>query len=395
MDIPSGWSSFKLGEITYESRRRFSSNNSQELPVFRVNNETGLDTESKYHADSLDRYKIVDPGMFAYNPMRLNIGSIGYCTDSLGRGLVSPDYIVFGCKEKKLDSKFLSYCIQEHHWKSWVERAGAGSVRVRIYYKDILHYPIILPPLLEQRKIAQILSTWDEAIDRTEKLIAALEKRKKGLMQRLFTGQVRFPGFTDEWKKEKLGQIGNFTKGAGIKKFDVIDDGLACIRYGEIYTTYNYIIDDEFNSFISSETAKQSKRIHPGDILFAGSGETADEIGKSVAYIGEREAYAGGDIIILRLKKGNPRFFGYLLNDTSINRQKSKFGQGHSVVHIYARYLNDIVIPFPPVEEQKKIADVLEMADQEIKYFWKLETKLKQQKKGLMQRLLTGQVRIC
>src|SRR6266508_3606499 len=195
MDIPSGWESFQLKDVTHESRMRAASVSATHLVVFGVNNQTGLSTESKYHAENLDRYKIVKPGMFAYNPMRLNIGSIGYCNEEIGEGLVSPDYVVFGCKESRLDSKYFSYYIQGHQWRHWVQRAGAGSVRIRIYYEDIGIYPIILPPLQEQCKIVEILSTWDEAIAKTEQLIDALQQRKKGLMQRLLTGEVRFLGF--------------------------------------------------------------------------------------------------------------------------------------------------------------------------------------------------------
>ena len=126
MATPSGWNSFHLKDVTHESRVRAASENAIDLTVFGVNNQDGLTTDSKYHAANLDRYKIVKPGMFAYNPMRLNIGSIGYCDEPLGEGLVSPDYVVFGCQENKLDSKYFSYCIQEHHWQNWVQRAGAA-----------------------------------------------------------------------------------------------------------------------------------------------------------------------------------------------------------------------------------------------------------------------------
>jgi type I restriction enzyme S subunit len=189
--VPSDWKSFHLEDVTFESRARAASENAVDLTVFGVNNQTGLTTDSKYSADNLDRYKVVRPGMFAYNPMRLNIGSIGYCDDLLGEGLVSPDYVVFGCKEDKLDSKYFSYCIQEHRWKNWVRRAGAGSVRVRIYYKDVSIYPIVLPTIFEQRKITEVLQGCDSEINLYTKKLEALRRQKKGLMQRLLTGQVR------------------------------------------------------------------------------------------------------------------------------------------------------------------------------------------------------------
>jgi type I restriction enzyme S subunit len=188
--IQSDWETFYLEDVTFESRTRAASESEVGLAVFGVNNQTGLTTDSKYSADNLDRYKVVKPGMFAYNPMRLNIGSIGYCDELLGKGLVSPDYIVFGCKEDKLVSKYFSFYVQGRHWKSWVRRAGAGSVRIRIYYKDISRYPIVLPAVLEQRKIVEVLQACDAEINLHTKKLEALRQQKKGLMQRLLTGQL-------------------------------------------------------------------------------------------------------------------------------------------------------------------------------------------------------------
>jgi type I restriction enzyme, S subunit len=112
MKTPSNWRLWKLQEVTAESQKRATSVNKANLSVFGVSNQMGLTTTTRYHAANLERYKIIEPGMFAYNPMRLNIGSIGYCSDEFGIGLVSPDYVVFCCNKKYLEPKFLYYCIQ-------------------------------------------------------------------------------------------------------------------------------------------------------------------------------------------------------------------------------------------------------------------------------------------
>jgi type I restriction enzyme, S subunit len=195
-----------------------------------------------------------------------------------------------------------------------------------------------------------------------------------------------------EWQPFRLGELGTFTKGAGITKAELVDDGIPCIRYGEIYTTHDYIIK-KFHSFISPELAETSKQIYAGDILFAGSGETAEEIGKCVAYLGNERAYAGGDVIILHLKHGDPEYLGYLLNAETVKRQKAKMGQGYSVVHIYSSHLETIMVCLPPLPEQRKIAEILSIWDEAIAASERLLASLRQRKKGLMQRLLTGQVR--
>lgn len=290
-------------------------------------------------------------------------------------------------------SEFLFHYLTMPHVVSWLEANAVGQTMLNLSSAILARLPLTLPPIPEQCKIAEILSAWDKAIAKTEQLIAALQKRKKGLMQRLLTGEVRFPGFSDEWEKYRLDEIGTFLRGSGISKSDLIEDGIPCIRYGEIYTTHDFVIK-EFHSFINPEVASTSEQIFAGDILFAGSGETAEEIGKCVAFVGKEKAYAGGDIIILRLAKDDPVFMGYLLNHESVKRQKYSFAQGHSVVHIYSQYLKEIVVRFPSIDEQRKIANVLQECDVEIDLHKKKLAALQQQKKGLMQRLLTGQVRV-
>lgn len=196
-----------------------------------------------------------------------------------------------------------------------------------------------------------------------------------------------------EWHESKLGDIGKLFKGKGISKAEIRKSGIPCIRYGELYTRYNIYFRDAL-SFCDSNSASQSQKIQYGDILFAGSGETADEIGKPVAYIGNQTAYAGGDIIIFRPQKQNSLFLAFMLNHGNAKRQMSVQGQGHSVVHIYPGGIAKLQIPLPPLPEQQRIAAVLQAADREIALLRQKLAALRQQKKGLMQQLLTGKVRV-
>lgn len=198
--------------------------------------------------------------------------------------------------------------------------------------------------------------------------------------------------FPKSWKLAKVGDLGEVLKGKGISKVEVRSTGFPCIRYGELYTTYHYHFKNTV-SYIDSNSAKLSQEIVKNDILFAGSGETAEEIGKCATYLGNKKAYAGGDIIILRPKNVNGLFLGYLLNCDFVNNQKTILGQGHSVVHIYPKGIAEIVIPLPSLPEQNKIAKILSAFDKAIdKLTLLIETKEKR-KKGLMQKLLTGEVR--
>jgi type I restriction enzyme S subunit len=252
---------------------------------------------------------------------------------------------------------------------------------------------IPLPPLPEQKKIAEILSTWDTAIATVSRLIESKRALKKGLMQQLLTGKRRFPGFKEPWRKVLLGSLGIFTKGAGVSKDEVKPVGYPAIRYGELYTTHDIVVKN-IASFIDDVSASLSKRIKYGDILFAGSGETADEIGKSAVFIGNDCAYAGGDVIVFSPDGEYPLFLAYLLNGSPSRQFLKSRGQGHSVVHIYSKDLAELPVSIGDVEEQKKVSHCLTSVENEIDLLIKVADQFKAQKRALMQKLLTGQVRV-
>jgi len=198
----------------------------------------------------------------------------------------------------------------------------------------------------------------------------------------------------NDWFISRLGDLGTFRKGKNIPKKDLVTEGVPCVLYGEIYTKYNHVVK-ELSSFIPHEEIDKTICINCGDILFAGSGETAEEIGKCFAYIGPDIAYAGGDIIIISPRDINSTFLGYLLNAPIVNNQKSKLGQGSSVVHIYSSSLKKVIIPIPPTTiEQQSIAQTLSETDSLIASLNNLITKKRNIKKGTMQQLLTGKKRL-
>ena len=269
---------------------------------------------------------------------------------------------------------------------------GTTSVAA-IYGRDLVKVRVPLPTKAEQEAIAEALSDADALIESLEQLITKKRQIKQGTMQELLTGKKRLPGFSGEWEETTLGALGSFSKGSGVRKHEANGGDLACIRYGEIYTRHNDYVK-AYHSHISPTVAATAQRLRTGDLLFAGSGETREEIGKCVAFWDEIEAYAGGDIVILRPADVDPLFMGFYLNTPSINDQKASKGQGDAVVHISAHALADIEIRIPKPAEQTAIAAILSDMDAEIAA---LETKLakaRQIKQGMMQELLTGKTRL-
>lgn len=313
-----------------------------------------------------------------------------------GRKIISGLH-TFAARDKngKTAVGYRTYILKHPQVIRELRRIATGFSVFGVSKTNIAKLNLPLPPHKEQEEIADLLHLMDTAINKNNFLIEKKVLEKKWLVQNLLTGKKRLREFKKEkWKEIKLGNLGKFTKGRGILKEQVSDSGFPCIRYGEIYTTHHFIIK-KFKSFISEEIAKESQEIKKGDVLFAGSGETLEEIGKAVAYVGNEKAYAGGDVIILSTnEKANAECLSYLLETNFVRRQKRRLGQGQSVVHIYSSDLAELKIFLPSVEEQAAIAKVLQAANNEIQILQSKTEKLREKKKGLIQILLTGKKRL-
>ena len=201
-------------------------------------------------------------------------------------------------KNRRVHDGYRGYLLEKEEVKGQLRRLATGLKVFGISKQALRDVRIPLPPLSEQRAIAEALSDVDGLLAALEALIAKKRAIKQAAMQQLLTGKSRLPGFSGAWETKRLEELGAFSKGRGIKRDDVSDMGLPCIRYGELYTRYkDYILNPV--SRISPTVALEALPIKKGDLLFAGSGETAEEIGICAAYLGEEPAYAGGDVIIL------------------------------------------------------------------------------------------------
>ena len=291
------------------------------------------------------------------------------------------------------NSIYLSHLMNSPMVSEQKARLGQGDAVVHIYINNLAQVKIKLPPITEQNAIAEALSDVDGLLNALEALIAKKQAIKQATMQQLLTGKTRLPGFSGEWKTKRLGDIGSFSKGRGIKRDEVSDEGVPCVRYGELYTRYqDYIL--KVASRIPPSVAATALPIKKGDLLFAGSGETAEEIGKCAAYLSEEQAYAGGDVIVLTSSGQNSMYLGHLMNSPTVSTQKVRMGQGDAVVHIYINNLAQVQIALPSITEQNAIASVLSDMDAEITALTQRRDKTRAIKQGMMQQLLTGRVRL-
>ena len=245
--------------------------------------------------------------------------------------------------KEKLMAKYFYYAISSAYVKhNNYER----------HYKYLVDTLIPVPPLEVQREIVRILDSFTLL---TAELTAELTARKKQYeyyRDELLKPHKSIPMVT---LKEIAGSI---YRGTGIKRDQVTEDGVPCVRYGEIYTTYNTWFD-ECASHTKEEYVSSPKYFEHGDILFAITGESVEDISKSIAYIGHDKCLAGGDIVVMKHNQ-NPRYLAHVLNTSMAREQKSKGKVKSKVVHSNVSSIEQIRIPLPTLEVQERYADVLD-----------------------------------
>ena len=172
---------------------------------------------------------------------------------------------------------------------------------------------------------------------------------------------LEWPGeIPAHWVVRRLGAIGRFAKCSGGGKADDVQNGIPCIRYGDLYTHHGSSITRS-RTFVSAERATAYTTIGYGDLLFAASGETLTDIGKSCVNLMTGRVLCGGDVILLRSAiPTDARFLGYATNAPYMRYQKSRLGRGMTILHIYGRDLRDATMILPPLSEQQAIANHLD-----------------------------------
>lgn len=198
------WVPLRLAEVTRELTRRNRDEAIGRGLVMGVTNSRGIvPMREQTIAADISRYLILPPRAFAYNPMRINVGSIAMSRFE-HEVLVSPDYVLFECLPGKLDPDFLDHLRQSHFWSHHINAGGTGSVRMRTYYDDLAALRLKMPPHDEQLAISDILNTAKRELRLIDRQIEAIALQKRGLMQNLLTGEWRTsPSLATEEAEQK------------------------------------------------------------------------------------------------------------------------------------------------------------------------------------------------
>ena len=201
--------------------------------------------------------------------------------------------------------------------------------------------------------------------------------------------KLRFKEFNGDWKQETLKNLATFSKGKGISKVDISEDGMnSCIRYGELYTTYGQVIDHiQSKTNVSKSECVLSKA---GDVIIPASGETQIDIATASCVLHD-DIILSGDLNILRHEE-NGSWLAYYLSSAK-KLEIAQLAQGNSVVHLYSSQLKDLKINKPSKEEQTKIASFLSAVDEKINQLTQKHELLSYYKQGMMQKLFSQQIR--
>lgn len=321
----------------------------------------------------------IKPGLTFYKKGDIIVAKITPCFEN-GKGAllnnISEDY-GFGSTEfhvircKQCNNQFIYYHTTSYAFRKRLESQMTGSAgQKRVPADSISTYKIAIPPLPEQQKIAEIISTWDEAIEKQSQLIEKLELRKKGLMQQLLTTKRRLPGFSDSWKKVKLGDICSIKKGKTLSSSQVKDGIYPVIAGGKTIPYFH-------NEYTDQDV-----------ITISASGAYAGFVS-----LHENKIWASDCSVISTSGKNSILRFIYAL----LSHKQSYIYSlqiGGAQPHVFPKDIAKINICVPTKEEQTAIAEVLTAADREIELAQQKLELLRQQKHGLMQQLLTGKKRV-
>lgn len=246
---------------------------------------------------------------------------------------------------------FLKHLFRSHELRKQIGKTASGVTRFNVSKEKMRKVKIPVPPIEVQREIVRILDNFTE-------LTAELTARKKQY-EYYRDHLLSFSTHGGGVPRVKLRDIATeIFRGAGIRRDEVTEEGIPCVRYGEIYTTYNTWFDSCV-SHTKLEYVPSPKYFEHGDILFAITGESVEDIAKSVAYVGHDRCLAGGDIVVMKHNQ-NPRYLAHVLSTSFAREQKSKGKVKSKVVHSNVPSIERIEIPLPPLDVQERYANVLD-----------------------------------
>lgn len=390
--IPEDWEVKKLGDLCNNAKGEYGINASavpfkKDLPAYlRI---TDIDENGQYvkvkkaSVDDINYKKfILKDGDIVFARTGATVGKTYLYNDKDGLLVYAGFLIKFTPNNEKLNRWYLKHFTDTHKYWNWVKVTSVRSGQPGINGMEYSTMNLSIPPIPEQKAIANCLSTWDTAITKQDALIKAKQQLKKALMQQLLSGKKRLSGFSEEWDERKLGDYleqssQKVTLENTYEVFTSARRGL--VKQSEYYESGRLTLKSSigFNIIKTNELTYRS-RTDDGSFKFNLNTLKIDGcVSKYYPVLKSRTSV---------------EFFNYFLN--FYNKKIGLFATGSSQLVLSFKELSKIVFKLPEAKEQIAIAKVLNMADNEINLLINQRNQLQLQKKGLMQQLLTGKKRL-
>lgn len=348
-EIPEHWESEKIGALFAERRMKVSDKDYPPLSVAKIGVVPQLETAVK--TDAGDNRKLVCAGDFVINSRSDRKGSCGV---SILDGSVSLINIVL-TPRGQLSGGYTHYLLRSQPFAEEYYRNGRGIVSDlwTTRYSEMKSIMLPVPPRDEQEQIVRFLDWKVSAINR----LIAVKRKQIATLNELMYVKIERILFSRPIKNiVRLKQLGTFFKGGGFSRDNLVEsEGCPAILYGDIYTQYEYKTNTIVHH-IDFKSYNTSRKVVKNDIVMAGTGETKDEIGKSILYLGNDEVAVGGDVIVFRPNEAvNAEYLLYQLYSQAALQYRYFNGKGDIIVHISSTTLGSMPISFPDEDDQTSI----------------------------------------
>lgn len=293
-------------------------------------------------------------------------------------------FVVFDSPSANLDYLYFYLLMLED---SWADLGQTGS-QMNLNTDLINNTKLLIPPLDEQRAIADLLTTWDEAIEANEQLLANSQQRKQALMQQLLTGKKRLPGFSGEWVQQKLSSTGKVVSGGtpDTTNEEYWDGDILWLTPTDVTALKNKHVKNTYRKITALGLKNSSARMIPANSVMVCTRASVGDVSISTTEICTNQGFKS----IIPNTNFDSVFLYFILSN---NKKKLvQLSSGSTFLELSKSDFDNITFSFPPLDEQRAIADVLSSADDEIETIQQRIDNLKAQKKGLMQQLLSGKV---
>jgi len=381
----------------------------QEYPLYSLTIYEGIVPkteryERSFLVNEIDAaYKVMHPDDFAYNPMNLRFGALARLKEDI-KVSVSKYYNIFFCNDNA-NSIFFENYLTCYNLIQYYNKMATGSLleKKRVHYLDFIQFKKHLPTLPEQTRIASFLTSIDDKLIQLKKKKTLLEQYKKGVMQKIFSQELRFRDENGEefpdWKKNKFGEIYQFysTNSLSRENLSYTVGEVRNIHYGDIHTKFSslFVLEEEevpyLNSNIDTSKINKNNFCKEGDLIIADASEDYSDIGKTIEITGtnNEKIVAGLHTIHARpdLSMMYVGFGGHLMKSSAVKNQIKIIAQGIKVLSISTGRLASIEIELPSRTEQTKIANFLSAIDEKINHTQTQIEKTETWKKGLLQKM--------